>query len=159
MNNGVALHLEGVQRKRDAGVIVSVTARGMRMVESVFVKIQVCITADARDMGREVGGSFPSLQHVSSCLTSLRTNTRTSRHCVSYCPDWIGPGQQVGTYSSLINASLAMMPCNIPKLVLCVGSVGRNWHRLRNEVRKRGLAVLDGYSVGLRSDLFVLALL
>lgn len=160
MNNGIALHLESVQRKGDTGVIVSVTARGgVRMVESIFVKIQVCITTDARDMGREVGGSFPSLQYVNSRLTSLRTDSRTSRHCISCSPDWIGLGQQVGTYSSLIDARLAMMPCNIPEFVLCVRSVGRNRHRLRNEVRKRGLAVLDGYGVGLRSDLLILALL
>lgn len=67
MNNRIALHLESVQRKGDAGVIVSVAAGGgVRMIEGVFVKIQVCITADARDMGRKVGGPFPSLRHVSS---------------------------------------------------------------------------------------------
>lgn len=81
------------------------------------------------------------------------------RPSVSCSTNRIGLDREFGTYSSLINASLAMMPSNISKFVLCVGSMGRNWHRLRDEVRKRGLAVLDGYSVGLRPDLLVLALL
>lgn len=47
------------------------------------------------------------------------------------------------TYSSLVNTGLAMMPGDISKLVLRTGSMSRNRYRLRNEVRKRGLAVLD----------------
>lgn len=51
------------------------------------------------------------------------------------------------------------MPCDITELVLCVRSMGGDWHRLRNEVGKRGLAVLDRNSVGLWSGLLILALL
>lgn len=58
-------------------------------------------------------------------------------------------GPKVGTYSSLINARLPMMPRDVTKLVLCVGSMGRDWHRLRNKMRKRSLAVLDRNRVGL----------
>lgn len=46
-------------------------------------------------------------------------------------------------YSSLINASLAMMSGDIPELMMRSGSVSRNGHGLRGKVRKRSLAVLD----------------
>lgn len=52
VNDWVALHLESVQRKGNAGVVVPMAAGGgMSMVERVFVNVQVRITADTRDMG------------------------------------------------------------------------------------------------------------
>lgn len=39
------------------------------------------------------------------------------------------------TYSSLINAGLAMMSSDISELVLRTGNMSRNGHRLRNKVR------------------------
>lgn len=52
-------------------VVPMPTGRWMGMVERVFVKVQVCVAANARDMGREVGRSFTSLQHVSSQLAGF----------------------------------------------------------------------------------------
>lgn len=71
----------------------------------------------------------------------------------------MAPVDRNETYPSLINASLAEMPRDIAKLVLCVGSVCGDRHRLRYEMGKRSLAVLDRNRVGLRPDLFVVALL
>lgn len=65
VNNGITLHLKSVQRKGNTRVVVSMAAgRGMGMIESVFMKVQICVAADARDVGREVGGSLASLEHV-----------------------------------------------------------------------------------------------
>lgn len=77
-----------------------------------------------------------------------------------YWPDSAGLApERGGTYSSLVNASLAMMARDVPKLMLCVGSMGGDRHRLRNKMRERSLAVLDRDGTGLRSTRFALALL
>lgn len=63
------------------------------------------------------------------------------------------------TYSSLINARLPVMPSDISELMLSIGSVSRDRHRLRDEMRKRRLAVLDRDGVYARPRRLVLALL
>lgn len=50
VDNGVTLHLESVQREGDAGMVVSLAVGGVGVVESVFMEVQVCITANARHM-------------------------------------------------------------------------------------------------------------
>lgn len=66
-DNGVALHLEGVQGEWHAGVVRPVThVGGIGVVERVFMKITVSFKSpNAGDVRREVGGSLASLRTVS----------------------------------------------------------------------------------------------
>lgn len=63
------------------------------------------------------------------------------------------------TYSSLIYARLTMMPSDVAKFMLSVWSVSGNRDRLRDEMRKRSLAVLDRNGVDTRAKWLVLAVL
>lgn len=62
-DDGIALHLEGVEREGDAASVIvgGATKGGMRSVESVLVEIQVTVAANARNMRREVGRTLASL--------------------------------------------------------------------------------------------------
>lgn len=61
-DNGIALHLESIQGEWNARV-TGALAQGRRIgvIEGVFMEIQVSITANARYMRREVGGTLSGL--------------------------------------------------------------------------------------------------
>lgn len=51
-DDGVALHLEGIQREGNASMIVGMTAaRSTGVIERILMNIQITIARDAGDMG------------------------------------------------------------------------------------------------------------
>lgn len=51
-DDGIALHLEGIQGEGNASVIVRLARTGrVGVVEGVFMEVQVTVTRNARDVG------------------------------------------------------------------------------------------------------------